>query len=191
MTATTTIKDQIIDQAQALIQTRGYNGFSFRDIANEIGIKSSSIHYYYPSKTELAVAATSKYRSDFMHVASKLQNNKKKATTILKNYAELFQQTLKRKQKICLVGMLASEFNSVAPEVRAEVKAFFVEQHQLLTNIIKLGQTNDEIRPELTASDIAKTYLSALEGAMMLARTGKDSSDILLVSRQMISMIKT
>ena len=86
--------------------------------------------------------------------------------------------------------MLASELNSVAPEVRAEVKAFFVEQHQLLTNIIKLGQTNDEIRPELTASDIAKTYLSALEGAMMLARTGKDSSDILLVSRQMISLIK-
>ena len=187
----TDMRDQILENAQGLIQTSGYNGFSFRDIASNIGIKSSSIHYYYPSKTHLAVAAIAKYRSDFMQVVTQLRSKKKKATTILKSYAGLFQETLECEDRLCLAGMLASELNSVEEEVRTEIKAFFSEQRDFLTDVITEGQSNGEIRAELQAAHFAKTYLAALEGAMMLARTQQDPSDILLVSRQLIASIKT
>ena len=42
--------DQILDLAQSLIQTRGYNAMSYRHLADEIGIKTSSIHYTSPQK---------------------------------------------------------------------------------------------------------------------------------------------
>ena len=57
--------DEILEVGQELIQTVGYDGFSYRDIADRVGIKSASIHYYYPAKTDLACAAARKYRVDF------------------------------------------------------------------------------------------------------------------------------
>lgn len=54
-------KEEILDIAQHLAQTKGFNGFSYNDISNEIGIKTSSIHYYFKSKDELAIALIERY----------------------------------------------------------------------------------------------------------------------------------
>lgn len=190
MISAMTTKDLILDSAQRLIQTCGYNGFSFRDIAGDIGVKSSSIHYYYPSKSQLAVAVASKYRSDFMDVVHPLLANNETTIGFLNNYAALFQETLKNENRLCLGGMLASELNSVGAEVGSEIKGFFADQHDLLTDVIVRGQSNGEIRADVEASNFGKTYLAALEGAMILARTNGNLSDIELVAKQMIGLIR-
>ena len=45
-----------MDSAQHLVQTRGYHAFSYADIAEEVGSRKASIHYYFPSKTDLGKA---------------------------------------------------------------------------------------------------------------------------------------
>lgn len=191
MTATLSTRDQILDCAQGLIQTRGYNGFSFRDIASDIGIKSSSIHYYYPGKTDLAVAVASKYRSDFTEMTQDLLDSDTTSVAKLQAYADVFEVTLKHENRLCLCGMLASEVNSVEPELRAEIKAFFDDQHRVLMDILSDGQSKGEVRAELQTSETAKSYLAALEGAMMLARVNSMPSDIQQTAQQMIALIKT
>ena len=57
--------DQILDLAQSLIQTRGYNAMSYRHLADEIGIKTSSVHYYFPAKEDLGRALIVRYREAF------------------------------------------------------------------------------------------------------------------------------
>ncbi|HJT14927.1 MAG TPA: helix-turn-helix domain-containing protein, partial [Dongiaceae bacterium] len=52
---------RILDVAQGLIQQRGYNGFSYRDIADEVGIRAPTIHYYFPAKADLAAALVDRY----------------------------------------------------------------------------------------------------------------------------------
>lgn len=191
MTAKASTRDQILDCAQGLIQTRGYNGFSFRDIAGDIGIKSSSIHYYYPGKTDLAVAVASKYRSGFTTATQQLVADKKTSIAILLGYADFFEMTLKRENRLCLCGMLASEVNSVESELRSEIKDFFNDQILFLKGVISKGQSNGEIRKDLQTEGFAKSYLAALEGAMMLARVDETPSDIISAARQMISLIAT
>ncbi|MEP6344023.1 MAG: TetR/AcrR family transcriptional regulator [Maricaulaceae bacterium] len=191
MTATLSTRDQILDCAQGLIQTRGYNGFSFRDIASDIGIKSSSIHYYYPGKTDLAVAVASKYRSDFTEMTQDLLDSDTTSVAKLQAYADVFEVTLKHENRLCLCGMLASEVNSVEPELRAEIKAFFDDQHRVLMDILSDGQSKGEVRADLQTSETAKSYLAALEGAMMLARVNSTPSDIQQTAQQMIALIKT
>jgi len=46
-----------VDLAEALIQSRGYSAFSYQDISDRLGIRKASIHYHFPSKTDLGVAA--------------------------------------------------------------------------------------------------------------------------------------
>lgn len=191
MTATVSTRDQILDCAQGLIQTRGYNGFSFRDIAGDIGIKSSSIHYYYPGKTDLAVAVAVKYRAFFTTATQQLAAENKTTVAILLGYADFFEMTLQRENRLCLCGMLASEVNSVEPELRSEIKAFFNDQILFLMDVISEGQSKGEIRTELQTENFAKSYLATLEGAMMLARIDEKPSDITKAARQMISLIET
>ena len=62
---TTSVETSILDIAQTLAQTRGYNAFSYRDISEVIGIKTSSIHYYFPTKGDLGEALVRRYRDNF------------------------------------------------------------------------------------------------------------------------------
>jgi len=47
------IYKHILTVAEGLIQSQGYNTFSYRDIANQVGVKTSSIHYHFPTKADL------------------------------------------------------------------------------------------------------------------------------------------
>ena len=47
------IHQQILNVAETLIQTKGYNAFSYKDISELVGVKTSSIHYYFPAKEDL------------------------------------------------------------------------------------------------------------------------------------------
>jgi len=57
--------EQILDLAETLIQTRGYSAFSYQDIAEALGIRKASIHYHFPSKTDLGVAVIDRYIERF------------------------------------------------------------------------------------------------------------------------------
>ena len=56
---------KILTIAQQNVQTKGFNGFSYQDLAQEIGIKTSSIHYHFPTKDDLALALVTAYREAF------------------------------------------------------------------------------------------------------------------------------
>ena len=55
-------QDQILDSAERLIQSQGYSAISYQDISNQVGIRKASIHYYFPSKGDLAAAVVKRYR---------------------------------------------------------------------------------------------------------------------------------
>lgn len=188
MTSKATTQDHILDLAQQYIQQRGYNGFSFRDLANGVGVKSSSIHYYYPSKTELVVAVTGRYRKGFSAAADQLKANNLGAPDVLKAYAQIFKSTLEDDRRVCLCAMLASDFDSVEPAVTNEVKAFFADQYRWLASIIVSGISHGTIRNDIVPDEFAVLYFSALEGAMMLAKAYDNPADIELVANQMITM---
>ena len=56
MTPTADTRERIIDKAFQLMLQRGFNGFSYRDIAEPLGVKNAAIHYHFPNKTDLVKA---------------------------------------------------------------------------------------------------------------------------------------
>ena len=44
---------RILDIAEQLVQTRGFNAFSYADIAVALHITKASLHYHFPSKAVL------------------------------------------------------------------------------------------------------------------------------------------
>ena len=124
---------EIMSIAQSLIQNKGYNGFSFRDVADAVGIKSASIHYHFPTKSHLVKEIAANYRTAFQLALSEIDALNLTGLEKLEQYAGLFEETLKKKECVCLAGILATEVGSLNEEVRVELDAFFSEQAKWLS----------------------------------------------------------
>ncbi len=148
--------EEILGLAQRLIQTRGYNGFSFRDLADEIGIKSASIHYHFPTKADLVREVASRYREEFAEAVAEMQAQSKSSMQILAGYVELFHSTLTTEKRVCLCGMLASEAESLPDTVRQETTQFFQDQEDWLAGILNEGIADGKLLPSLDARAGAK-----------------------------------
>ena len=53
---TQTSRDRIIEKANRLFYTKGYNQTSFADIAQAVGITKGNLHYHFRSKEDLLEA---------------------------------------------------------------------------------------------------------------------------------------
>lgn len=165
--------DKVLDIAQRLVQTRGYNGFSYRDIAAEIGIKSASIHYHFPSKADLGVALVDRYRNNFAAELERISAASQEAPKRLKAFVALFRDTL-NEERLCLCGMLGAERDGLPTPVNEGVASFFDLCEGWLIEVLKKGRKTGEIDFRGKASVVADQFLALLEGAMVVARSRND-----------------
>ncbi len=167
--APSAIVTRIIDSAQELVQARGYNAFSFRDLAEIVGIRSASIHYYFPTKGDLAQALVVRYRRSFGAHLSRIESNGGTARAQLDAYFDLIYRSFASNNLICLCGMLATDAASLPPAARDEVRGFFEDNESWLGRLLERG--NDEFRFGGEAQTVAASMFAGIQGAMISAYT--------------------
>ena len=111
-------KTRLLDAASALAQTRGYHGFSFHDLAREIGITTASIHYHFPTKSALGQALVKRYTLSFLEILGKPDTAPPRQR--LTHYVSVFRACL-LEGRMCLCGMIGAEVDGVPAEVALEV----------------------------------------------------------------------
>ncbi len=57
-------KEQILEVATELVQTRSYSAFSYQDLSDRLGITKASIHYHFRTKEDLGTAVAEKYNTE-------------------------------------------------------------------------------------------------------------------------------
>ncbi|MEL7351192.1 MAG: TetR/AcrR family transcriptional regulator [Cyanobacteria bacterium P01_A01_bin.116] len=181
--------EEILVVAQDFIQTRGYNGFSYRDIAAAIGIKSASIHYHYPTKGDLGRSVAARYCDQFGYALQTIAASQKTAKARLEGYSALFRNTLVERDRLCMCGMLAGEVETIPEAVKSEVARFFEEQQRWLTDVLQAGIDQGDISAQQDAQTWATTFLAALEGAMLVSRGLDDSAHFDAVSTKLLETI--
>lgn len=164
----------ILDAAQSMMQTVGYNGLSFRDIAAGVGIKSASVHYHYPTKGALGAAVVRRYTDVLLAQFAALADRGVSPQAAIGAYVAAMKQTLERDGRMCLAGILAAEIAAVPPEVRAEVGRFVDLNVAWLADVI--GSLTEGDAAGAPTRDQAIAIFAGLEGAMMIARAADDLS---------------
>lgn len=164
---------KILTVAQKNVQTKGFNGFSYRDLAQEIGIKTSSIHYHFPTKDDLALALIVAYREAFNLELEKIAAGGGNGRSQLEKYVKLFESNLAVDNKFCLCGMLASEINSLSDQVKQAIQGFFTDNELWLSQLIANGQQDGSFKISSSPNLIAAQLLATLEGAMLIARSAE------------------
>lgn len=162
---------KILDIAERLVQTRGYNGFSYADISSELRIRNASVHYHFPSKSDLGRRLVGRYRENFLTALAGLERDHADARRRLRAYVGIWTRVLRDRDRMCLCGMMAADIASLPRSVRAEIKRFFNENEAWLVRVLKAGQKAGTLKLAGTAEVEARLLTMGLEGAMLVARS--------------------
>lgn len=162
--------ERIVDAAEGLIQTLGYNGFSYEDVAKIVGIRKPSIHHHFPSKMELGAVVAQRYTHRFREALLHVEGTVSKAPARLRAYADLFEATYEKSRRLCICGMLGAEADSLHQEITAQVKRFFSVNLEWLTTVFAEGMAEGSLKSGHSAAELAEAFMCTLEGALVVGR---------------------
>jgi TetR/AcrR family transcriptional repressor of nem operon len=180
---------QILDVAERLVQVRGFNAFSYADVAAELSITKAALHYHFAGKAELGEALISRYAARFAEALAAVESRVKDAPARLDAYADLYLDVL-RKKRMCLCGMLAAEYQTLPRPMQDTVLRFLGENEVWLTGVLKQGRQDRTLQFEGSPGDVARMIISSLEGAMLVARPFGDISRFQAVARHVLAGLK-
>ncbi len=160
---------RILDVAERLAQVRGFNGFSYADIAAELGITKAALHYHFASKADLGEALIGRYSARFGEALAVIDAGTLAAPAKLRGYAELYLDVL-RNRRMCLCGMLAAEYPTLPDAMQASVVSFFNQNETWLQHVLEQGRSDGSLHFTGSARDTARMIISCLEGAMLVTR---------------------
>lgn len=160
---------RILDVAEELVQVRGFNAFSYADVAAELGMTKAGLHYHYPGKAELGQALIDRYSERFAGALAEIDARDAPAAAKLDAYVNLYAEVL-RARRMCLCGMLAAEYQTLPEGLRDAIVAFFNDNEAWLARVLKQGRADGSLRFEGSPGDTARMIISGLEGAMLVAR---------------------
>ena len=182
----TDTRSKIVGLAEQMVRTGGYNGFSFREIASEIGIKSSSVHYHFPSKEDLALAVADRYVGRFFDALGDPTPEGATVESQIALYCKVFQQSFADSQSACLCGMLSNETALLPDSVKQATIEFIERNVAWLEAVLRLDPSNfseEEIR------DRARLIYSALEGAMSVSALTQSSAWLDSISKVIYPLV--
>lgn len=169
----TDTRERILNAAQMFAQQRGFNAFSYADIAEAVGVRKASIHHHFPSKDDLELELVQRYRQQFSSQLERVEREQSTALGRLRGYGDLYRATLTA-GGICLCGMMASDIQALPDSLRAPLHEFFKEQAAWLCQVLDDGRRQGEFVFRGPAPRRAQLVLAVLQGGLIVAHASQD-----------------
>lgn len=171
-------RDHIIDLAEELIRTKGYNAFSYGDIAAVLNIRNAAIHYHFPAKADLGISVVDRELEKISH--SRAEWITLPADQQLRKVVEMFYGS-RSKGWICLNGSMTPAYLTLPAPLQKRVQAMSQAVLDLMTDCLEKGLGDGSLRFEGTPADRALLVMSSLLSSLLLSRVlGKEIFDRML-----------
>ena len=154
------MRERILDAAERRARQAGYHGFSFRDVAADVGIKSASVHYHFPTKGALAEALTERYQERALQSIGAPES----PIEAFDRVSALFRHAIAVDDRMCLCGVFGAERDGLPSEVAQAITLYFQ----------RLVAALEQPAARAGAPYRAETILAGLQGALLLARAQSD-----------------
>jgi TetR/AcrR family transcriptional repressor of nem operon len=165
-------REAILSAARKTAQAHGYSGLNFRDLAGDVGIKSASIYYHFPSKADLGAAIARRYWEDTAAALEAMSAETPDSLRCLRQYPDIFRKSLESENRLCLCSFMAAEYEDLPELVKKEVRAFADVNVAWLSRALSAAI---EVDPE-ESERRARAIFAAIAGAQLIARSRSDIS---------------
>jgi TetR/AcrR family transcriptional repressor of nem operon len=162
---------EIATTARALLASGGYNGFSYADISQRVGITKASIHHHFPSKAELVQTVVQIHRENARRGLMSLSEQLGDARAELQAYVDHWSSCiLDGSYPFCICAMLAAELPAIPDKVADEVHGFFDDLYEWLTSVLKRGAGKGQFHLQGKPAQEARSFMAVVYGAMLTTR---------------------
>lgn len=185
-----TTADEILRCARSLIIAGGYNGFSYADISEVVGIRKASIHHHFPSKVDLVRTLLQRYRQEAEAGIAELERHQLEPADQLRAYTGYWAECIgDPTSAFCVCALLATQIPVLPPEIVAEVQAHFRTLSAWLTSVLEAGAAAGSLAFSGTAHAEAEGFMAAVHGAMLSARAYGDTQVFTVVTGPLIDRL--
>ena len=167
-------KTALLDSAERAARRFGFDGFSYADLAQDVGIRKASIHYHFPSKASLSVAMMRRYRETFVGVCAQIESAEETGVGRLRALISQYESALENGTCLCLCVALSNSRDSVCAETLDQMAQFRAAMMEWIGGAFALGQQDGSIAGVVDAAKEAAAMLPLLEGAQLAARVSGD-----------------
>ncbi|MDX1569676.1 MAG: TetR/AcrR family transcriptional regulator [Xanthomonadales bacterium] len=165
----TDTREQIIERARDLLQSRGIEGFSYRDISTHLGIKNAAVHYHFPSKNDLGVALIEQFTDEIRGDMEEARRHQVSPTRQLEAYFHRSEHEVDDGCQMCAFGALAASFERLPEELQAAVTELRKLIHGWLAETLEAGRDAGEFRFSGSATGKAMQIGTAIQGARQMS----------------------
>lgn len=163
-------RDKIIDLAHQLLTQRGPNGFSYKDIAQPLGIRNAAVHYHFPSKADLLLALVEENTEMLRNRTWEFMAYGGEARPQLEGLFDFTRKRCAEGQPVCMVGALSVDYNELPETVKQANQQFMLDSQRWLTRVLETGKAQGEFSFGGDAETRAMTLLATVQGARQLVR---------------------
>ncbi len=179
MSNLSTTADDILACARSLIVAGGYNGFSYADIADVVGLRKASIHHHFPSKVDLVRTLVARYRKEAEAGMANLELQVSDPLEQLRFYTGYWEACIAdASAPFCVCALLASQLPVLPEEVGLEVRAHFRSLSAWLTSVLERGARHGQLQLKSTPRAEAEALMATVHGAMLFGAGLWRSKDI-------------
>lgn len=183
-------REKLLDIGAELCQTVGYNAFSYRHLADRMGIKSATIHYYFPTKADLGRELMVGYRASTAEAVAEIDRRGGPAIGKLRRFAEVFLATFQDGERLCLCGSFAADYRTLPEAIQHQVRGYFDDNERWLSRVLTEGREKGELRFSAESEQMARTFFTALEGAMLAARAFSDPDRLIQATQHWLNHLE-
>lgn len=166
----------LLDCAERAVRQHGYNGFSYANLAHEIGIRKASIHYHFATKADLGLALIARYSERFFETLSDIRAADGSAAEQVRSYIQIYRDALAEGEQVCLCVALSAGRDSLSADILDQLNQFHSQSIDWLTQVFERATQDSTISGCALPIEDATATLALVEGAQLLARARKDVS---------------
>lgn len=160
---------ELLMQAETLVRSRGYAGFSYADLAEAVGIRKASIHHHFPTKVDLGAALVAAYDARYAAGMAEIRAGRPDAPGRILAYGRYYLGGVEQGLG-CLCAALAIEGEALPERLRGDIAAFFRRHLDWLEEVLREGVAEGSLRPGVDPARQARSILATLEGALLMER---------------------
>lgn len=166
----------LLDSAERAARQRGFDAFSYADLARDVGIRKASIHHHFPVKADLAFGLIERYAARFSETLATIDRDHRTGAGKLRAYHQTYRDALANGTQVCLCVSMSAGRDSFAAPVLDQLNLFHEDSAAWLAQVFEQGAADGSIRDVQDAAADAHATLALMEGAQLVARAAKSIS---------------
>ncbi|MBC7172285.1 MAG: TetR/AcrR family transcriptional regulator [Polyangiaceae bacterium] len=180
-------RERMIELSSELLERSGYHGLSLGELVSNAGAPRGSIYHHFPGgKDELVALALEQATVELGSALNTLAATSKSSSEAVARTIDFLASRMESAsyKKGCPIAATALDASSLPRELAMRCRAAY----ERFVSILARRIAQDGV-PEEEAEELAVTILSAVEGALLLARVEQRRAPLEATGRVLVRML--